>query len=70
MPISPTADKSGHDRNGNDEIFTVFDAAKFLKVDEKTVRKLAKAGELPCFRVGAQYRFTKSALLDLGKVAK
>lgn len=74
MSFSPTADQSGRYQPDSqslsivgDEILTVFDAARFLKLDEKTVRKLAKAGELPCFKAGAQFRFTKSALLELGK---
>lgn len=50
-----------------DEIMTAYEAARLLKVNEKTVRKMASTGKLPCFKVGAQFRFVKSELLALGK---
>lgn len=50
-----------------DEIMTAYEAARLLKVNEKTVRKMANTGALPCFKVGAQFRFVRSELLALGK---
>ncbi|MCA9200236.1 MAG: helix-turn-helix domain-containing protein [Planctomycetales bacterium] len=45
---------------------TVDEAARLLKVNEKTVRKMANEENLPFFKVGAQFRFVKSELLALG----
>lgn len=39
------------------EILTVKDVADYLKVNERTIYRLATSGELPAFRVGASWRF-------------
>lgn len=39
-------------------------AAGLLKVSTKTVLKLARLGELPARKVGREWRFERSALLD------
>src|SRR5712692_5992660 len=39
-----------------EEIFTLRDIAALLKVAEKTVYRLAQRGEIPCFKVGGQWR--------------
>jgi excisionase family DNA binding protein len=36
---------------------TVRDLAEYLKVDEKTVYRLAQRGELPGFKVAGTWRF-------------
>jgi len=38
-------------------ILTTRELAKYLKLNEKTVIKMAQAGELPGFKVGNQWRF-------------
>jgi excisionase family DNA binding protein len=38
---------------------TVHDVAVYLNVDEKTVYRLAKRGELPGFKVAGTWRFKK-----------
>ncbi len=38
---------------------TVRDVAGYLKVDEKTVYRLAKRGRLPGFKVAGTWRFKK-----------
>ena len=53
-----------------DEFLTTFEAARLLKVDEKTIRQLAANKELPSLKVGRQFRFVKSELLNLGKSRK
>lgn len=45
------------------EVLTLTEAAKLLKVCEKTAGKLAQAGELPARRVGVQWRFTRRSVL-------
>ena len=45
-----------------DTVLTLFEAAKRLKVSERTLWQLAKDKAIPHFRVGKQYRFLSSAL--------
>ncbi len=40
-----------------ESIFTTQELAEYMKVNEKTVIKLAQTGELPGFKVGNQWRF-------------
>ena len=42
-----------------DEILTLKEVAKYLKLAEKTAYRLAAEGELPGFKVGGSWRFTK-----------
>lgn len=44
----------------NDEILTVPEVAKMLKVAEKTVYTMAQRGEIPRFKVRGQWRFRRS----------
>lgn len=41
------------------EILTIKQVSDFLKVNERTIYKLAKCGEIPSFKVGGQWRFKK-----------
>ncbi len=43
-----------------DEIMTVVELAKLLKVADKTVYTMAQNAELPCFRVRGQWRFRRA----------
>ena len=45
-----------------DDILTISDVASLLKVAEKTVYGLAQKGDLPGFKVGGQWRFSRSAI--------
>jgi excisionase family DNA binding protein len=47
-----------------DEVLTIDEAAIFLKMASKTVRKMLKEGTLPGRQVGRQWRITKRSLLD------
>ncbi len=42
-----------------DEILTLKEVAEYLKLAEKTAYRLAAEGELPGFKVGGSWRFTK-----------
>jgi excisionase family DNA binding protein len=46
------------------QVLDASGAALLLKVSTKTVLKLARAGELPARKVGREWRFETSALLD------
>ena len=44
----------------SDEILTVKEVAKYLKLAEKTTYRLAAEGKLPGFKVGGSWRFKES----------
>jgi excisionase family DNA binding protein len=46
------------------EILTPQEAAEFLRVPLLTVQRQAKAGRLPGRRVGREWRFSRSVLLE------
>ena len=45
-----------------EEILKLKDVAALLKVGEKTVYVMAKAGDLPAFKVRGQWRFSRKDL--------
>ena len=55
-----------HDFHPNPEpaVLTVSQAAGLLQIDEQTVEALAKKGALPARRLGDQWRFSRSAVLE------
>ena len=44
------------------EIMTLVELAKYLKVSRSTIYKLSRAGELPGSKVGKSWRFHKEAI--------
>ncbi len=49
---------------GAGEVLTSAQLASLLQVGEKTVRDLARHGELPGRKIGRDWRFSRSAILD------
>jgi excisionase family DNA binding protein len=45
-----------------DQIMTVTEVAKYLKVNDRTVYRMATSGEIPAFKVGASWRFKQTEL--------
>jgi len=45
-----------------DKVFTVQEVASYLRMQPVTIYKHAKAGKLPCFKVGANWRFKKATI--------
>lgn len=45
-----------------DEIMTVKEVAEYLKIDESTVTRLAKRGDLPGKKVGYLWRFHRATI--------
>ena len=43
-------------------IYTVKQVADYLKVNERTVYRMAIAGTMPAFKVGASWRFKKAEI--------
>ncbi len=46
----------------SDQILTVKEVAEYLKVNDRTVYRMATAGDIPAFKVGASWRFKLSEL--------
>jgi len=46
-----------------DQIMTIEEVARYLSLHELTVRRLAREGEIPAFKIGRQWR-VKKTLLD------
>lgn len=46
----------------DDEILTISEVAKLLKINEKTVYKLVSQSDLPGFKVGGSWRFRAEEL--------
>jgi excisionase family DNA binding protein len=44
------------------EMLTIAEVAEYLKLHELTVRRLAREGELPAFKVGRQWRIKRKLL--------
>ena len=40
-----------------DQIMTVKEVADYLKVNDRTIYRMASAGKIPAFKVGASWRF-------------
>jgi len=49
---------------GGREVLTSAQLAELLQVDEKAVRDLARRRELPGRKIGRDWRFSRSAVLD------
>jgi excisionase family DNA binding protein len=46
----------------SDPILTIKEVAEYLKVNERTIYRLAASGDLPGFKVGNSWRFKQSEL--------
>jgi excisionase family DNA binding protein len=51
----------------NEEVYSVEEVAKRLKVNVRVVRRLIDKGELTAFKVGREYRIRASALENFVK---
>ena len=49
----------------NSEVLTVQEVANYLRIDIRTVYRLAKRGEIPCIKIGRQWRFNREDIKDL-----
>lgn len=49
------------------EIWTAPDVARYLRISERQVRKLAARGALPAIHLGKNWRFARQVILALGR---
>ena len=45
-----------------DQIMTVRQVADYLKVNERTVYRMASASKIPAFKIGTSWRFKESEI--------
>jgi excisionase family DNA binding protein len=57
-----TEDTELLNRDEMPDMLTISEVAKYLKLHELTVRRLAREGELPAFKVGRQWRIKRNLL--------
>lgn len=50
--------------DNNSEIMTLSEIARYLKVSEKTVMRMVRAGKIPGAKVASQWRFMRAAVDD------
>ncbi len=46
------------------DVMTLEETAKFLRVCRQTLRNYAVSGKIPCRKVGRRYLFSRLAVLD------
>lgn len=46
-------------------VLTLKEAAKYLRLSEMTILRLANKGSIPGAKIGRQWRFAKEAILEL-----
>ncbi|MBN1936603.1 MAG: helix-turn-helix domain-containing protein [Anaerolineae bacterium] len=54
--------------NNEPRAMTAKDLAAYLQLDELTVRRLARDGELPATRIGRQWRISNTSSLQTLRV--
>lgn len=47
-----------------EEVLTVEEAAQLLRLHVNTIRTRAESGDLPGWKIGGQWRFLRSALME------
>jgi excisionase family DNA binding protein len=59
----PTILQDVPDELSDSPVMTVADVARFLQIEENTVRALARRGELPAKKLGKHWRFLRDEVL-------
>jgi excisionase family DNA binding protein len=60
-PRSPDDDST--DVTAQADVLVAPEVARLLRMNVKTVYELAKAGALPCWRIGRHFRFSRRAIV-------
>lgn len=51
------------DADASDDVMLAVEVARFLRMNIKSVYEQAQAGNLPCWKMGRHYRFSRRALV-------
>ena len=49
----------------NREVLTVREVSKYLRIKPRTIYRLAKKKEIPCIKIGGQWRFNRDTIRGL-----
>ena len=60
--METSSSKNERESKMNNEIMNIKDLSSYLKINEKTIYKLAKKGKLPGVKIGGMWRFKKEAI--------
>lgn len=63
-PAGQALTKWESEQMAGSEILNAKQAAAFLGVHPQTIRKMARSGQIPCFKMGTDWRFRKEALVQ------
>lgn len=44
------------------EVLTLIEVSKYLRASRDTIYRMARRGDIPCFRVGRNWRFKRSVI--------
>ena len=44
------------------EVLTLIEVSKYLRASRDTIYRMARRGDIPCFRVGSNWRFKRSVI--------
>lgn len=44
------------------EVLTLAEVSKYLRSSRDTIYRMARRGDIPCFKVGSNWRFKKSKI--------
>jgi excisionase family DNA binding protein len=61
--VEPRATPSTTDDAAGGDVLVAREVARLLRINVKTVYELAKAGSLPCLRLGRHFRFSRRAIV-------
>ncbi len=53
---------------GSDEVLTAQQAAEFLGAHVETIRRMARKGSIPAFKIGKDWRFRKTSLMTWSEI--
>jgi excisionase family DNA binding protein len=62
-PPVPTATHLAIAPHADPDVLVAPEVARLLRMNVKTVYELAKAGDLPCWRLGRHFRFSMRAIV-------
>ena len=49
-------------RNSEEKLMTVKEVAEYLRLDEHTIYRMARKGEIPAFKIAGQWRFKRDLI--------
>ena len=55
---------------GNNELLTIKEFAKIVKIAPKTLYRLASDGKIPCIRIGRNIRFSPDMITQMTQGGK